>query len=962
MAALLDPFSVLRTLPGGPPGVHLYYYSLKALEEKGIGPISRLPVSIRVILEALVRMCDEVRVKQEDVKRLAQFGSATGDGDVPFMVSRVILQDFTGVPLLVDLAAMRDAVAEKGRSPTSIEPKVPVHLVVDHSVQVDHFGSQEAFQQNLDVEFERNQERYRFLKWGQEAFKTFCIVPPGVGIVHQVNLEHIATVVASEQVEGGLLLYPDTLVGTDSHTTMINGLGVVGWGVGGIEAEAAMLGQPVALQLPEVVGVHMTGRLGEGVTATDLTLRVTQLLRETKVVGKFVEFFGAGASTLSVADRATIGNMAPEYGATMGFFPADEKTLEYLLATGRTPEHVEQVRSYLTAQGLFGIAQSEGPLFSQTLQLDLSTVKPSVAGPKRPQDRLELSQLKNRFAQLLGEPIAEGGYGIPQEKQGAKICVHEGGAFPIEMYTDSGGTEVLQVGNEVIPWSEEEMVTNRPLNLALLEVHGASSLQCDMLLKHGSVVIAAITSCTNTSNPSVMIAAGLLAKKAVEQGLKVNCSIKTSLAPGSRVVTDYLEKSDLQRYLNELGFQLVAYGCTTCIGNSGPLEEKIELAIREHDLITASVLSGNRNFEARIHGAVKANFLMSPPLVVAFAIAGRVDIDLTKEPLGINSQGKAVFLRDIWPSDKEIADVIAATIKPKMFLTRYAHVLEENPVWNAIEVDEAAQYRWDMNSTYIQKPPYFEGFSMDMPEEAAFQKMRCLALLGDCVTTDHISPAGAFRVESTAGQYLLSLGVKPMDFNSYGSRRGNHHVMVRGTLANVRIRNLLAQGTEGGFTKCFSEEHPEGVVTTIFEAAETYAKQGKTLILFAGKDYGMGSSRDWAAKGVALLGVRVVVAVSFERIHRSNLIGMGVLPLQFADPKRYKPEAWQGNVEFSLSGYEEGLNPKQPFLLHVHHADGTEETVQLVSRLDTSLEVEYYRHGGILPYVLRALLAKEATV
>lgn len=963
MTALLDPFSALRELPGSTRGKALYYYSLKALEEKGVGPISRLPVSIRVILEALLRLCDNDRITQDDVKRLAQFGSQAknGNGDVPFMVSRVILQDFTGVPLLVDLAAMRDAIADQDHSPISVEPKVPVHLVVDHSVQVDHYGTKEAFQQNLDIEFQRNQERYRFLKWGQEAFKTFCIVPPGVGIVHQVNLEHIATVVTSEKVDGGLLLYPDTLVGTDSHTTMINGLGVVGWGVGGIEAEAAMLGQPVALQLPEVVGVYLTGSLKEGVTATDLTLRVTQLLREAKVVGKFVEFFGSGASTLSVADRATIGNMAPEYGATIGYFPADEKTLEYLLETGRAPDHVKQVHQYLTAQGLFGIAQSEGILFSQTLKLDLSTVTPSVAGPKRPQDRVELSQLKTRFAKLLGDPIADGGYAIPPAKQRSKICVHEGGAFPIEMYLDSGGTEVLEHGNEVLPWSEEEMVTNRPSTHVLLQSHNDTTLKCDRVLKHGSVVIAAITSCTNTSNPSVMVAAGLLAKKAVELGLKVDPCIKTSLAPGSRVVTDYLEKSDLQQYLNALGFELVAYGCTTCIGNSGPLEENVESAIKEHDLVTASVLSGNRNFEARIHGAVKANFLMSPPLVVAFALAGRVDIDVTKEPLGLTPQGKPVFLRDIWPSDQEINDVIHRTIKPAMFSKRYGRVLEENPVWNEIQVANDAQYPWEKASTYIQKPPYFEGFTIEKPKAVPFEKMRCLALLGDSVTTDHISPAGAFRVESTAGQYLLSLGVKPVDFNSYGSRRGNHNVMVRGTLANVRIRNLLADGKEGGFTKCFSKEHPEGAITTIFEAAEQYAKEGKSLILFAGKDYGMGSSRDWAAKGVALLGVRVVVAVSFERIHRSNLIGMGVLPLEFADPTSFNAESWKGDVQFSLSGYEQGFSPKQTLQLYVHYADGKEETVALTSRLDTTLEVEYYQHGGILPYVLRTLLSKESS-
>lgn len=966
MAALPDSFEILRSLPGRPDH---HYYSLQALEELGIAPISFLPVSIRIVLEALLRHCDGKRVKREDVVNLAKWNTTQpAEGDVPFVVSRVILQDFTGVPLLVDLAAMRDAVSRKGKQAEVVEPQVPVDLVVDHSVQVDRARTDDAFLFNLKVEFDRNQERYIFLKWGQEAFKTFKVVPPGIGIVHQVNLEHIGKVVASHRVEEGVLVYPDTLVGTDSHTTMINGLGIVGWGVGGIEAEAAMLGQPVGLQVPEVIGVHMSGKLREGVTATDLTLRVTELLRAEKVVGKFVEFFGEGAATLSVADRATIANMSPEYGATMGFFPADQKTLDYLRMTGRSEAHIALVKEYLQAQGLFGISKQGQLIFTKTLDLDLDSIRPCVSGPKRPQDRIDLPELKRKFRTLLEATPTAGGYGIPKDKLSPRICVHESGSYPLQDRHDAGGITTLEKG---AIWSEEEMVTNRPMTFAIPEIPPTPTQKetsqdketsedkdtaqddavCDTILTHGSVVIAAITSCTNTSNPSVMIAAGLLAKKAVERGLQVNHTIKTSLAPGSRVVTDYLDKTGLQPYLDKLGFTLVAYGCTTCIGNSGPLDEKMEQAIKENDLIAASVLSGNRNFEARIHSAVKANFLMSPPLVVAFAIAGRVDIDLDKEPLGTDSQGNAVFLRDIWPTTAEVEQAIAQGLQPEMFRRRYGHILDDNPVWKEIAVSGGAKYSWDERSTYIQKPPFFQDFEMELPPHPEFKAMRCLALFGDSVTTDHISPAGAFRSDSPAGQYLLSLGIKPEDFNSYGSRRGNHNVMMRGTFANVRIRNQMADGKEGGFTKLW----PEGKLLPIFDACTTYTDRKVPLIVFAGKDYGMGSSRDWAAKGPALLGVRAVVASSFERIHRSNLIGMGILPLQFIGEETHESMGIKGDELFHLSGFENGFEARQEVTLLVEK-DGQKRPIALLSRLDTPIEIEYFRHGGILPYVLRHII------
>lgn len=945
MVNLVNPFNTLRSLG------KKKYYSLPALAEQGLGNIQRLPVSIRIMLESLLRHCDGDLVTEEDVKRLAKWNpKQTIEGDVPFVVSRVILQDFTGVPLIVDLAAMRDAVASRKQNPTFIEPLVPVDLIIDHSVQVDLAGTVDAFQFNLAIEFERNSERYSFLKWGQNAFKTFSVVPPGIGIVHQVNLEHTATVVTSEKKGENEFLFPDTLVGTDSHTTMVNGLGVLGWGVGGIEAEAGMLGQPIFMETPEVIGVHLSGKLQKGVTATDLTLFITELLRKEKVVGKFVEFFGEGASSLTVADRATIANMSPEYGATVGFFPVDENSLEYLRMTGRSEEHIKEVKDYLVAQKLFGMPKKGEIDFTKVLEVNLDQIKTCVSGPKRPQDRIDLPDLKEKFRDLLVAPIPTG-YGRSLDKV-PKVSLHADENFSLKDKHATGGTSFLGV-DASRNWGEAEMVTNRPITYAVVNPGYFVKKGEEAILSHGSVVIAAITSCTNTSNPTVMMAAGLLAKKAVERGLKVNNMVKTSLAPGSRVVTDYLEKTGLQKYLDILGFQLVAYGCTTCIGNSGPLEENIEHAIKHYNIVAASVLSGNRNFEARINSAVKANFLMSPPLVVAFAIAGRVDIDMDNEPLGNDQDGKPVFLRDIWPTSKEIEQVIKEGIQPEMFKKRYSNIYENSPLWKKIDAKTGVQYAWDPKSSYIQKPPYFDDFDIKIPSRKGLTGMRPLALFGDSVSTDHISPAGGFKADSPAGQYLISLGVKESDFNSYGSRRGNHHVMVRGTFANVRLRNKMAGDKEGGYTQLM----PEGTLMSIFEACEIYAQKKVPLIIFAGKDYGMGSSRDWAAKGTALLGVRVVIARSFERIHRSNLIGMGVLPLQFKNDDSFESLGLTGDETFSLLGMEGELIPKQEVALEITK-DGQKSTVKVLSRLDTLKEVEYYKNGGILPFVLRELLKK----
>lgn len=950
MPNLKNPFNTLQTLASN----NYHYYSLPAFEKNGGYKISRLPITIRLMLESLLRNCDGHAITEEDILRLAKWNpqQVSSSEDIPFVVARVILQDFTGVPLLVDLASMRNAMSERKFPAERVEPQVPVDLVIDHSVQVDRARTSDSFLFNLEIEFARNFERYSFLKWGQQAFKTLGIVPPGIGIVHQVNLEYLASVVIKASQGDLTILYPDTLVGTDSHTTMINGLGVLGWGVGGIEAEAAMLGQPVYVQMPEIIGFHLSGQLQEGVTATDLTLRITEILRAENVVGKFIEFFGEGAASLTVADRATIGNMAPEYGATAGFFSVDDKTLEYLKMTGRKEEHIALVKEYLQAQKLYGIPRKGEIDFTKVLDLDLNTVAPCVSGPKRPQDRINLPTLKQRFQDLIAAPISKDGYGKSGNEISIQVGVHTGISFAESILLPEGGKPSLENGKTT--WSESEMVTNRPLTKSVVNPGYLEKSNYDSILKHGSIVIAAITSCTNTSNPSVMIGAGLLAKKAVERGLKVNPMIKTSLAPGSRVVTDYLEKTGLQKHLDELGFQLVAYGCTTCIGNSGPLDEHIEKAVKEHDLIVASVLSGNRNFEARIHSAVKANFLMSPPLVVAFALAGRVDIDMDKEPLGYDKEGKPVFLREIWPSSQEIHQTMLKGIEPSMFKQRYANVMDDNQIWKEISVMEGPLYEWDPNSTYIQNPPYFDGVTENIPSaHEELKNMRPLALFGDSVTTDHISPAGAFKADSPAGKYLLSLGVKERDFNSYGSRRGNHHVMVRGTFANVRLRNKMVEGKEGGYTKLL----PDNTLMTIFDACEIYRQRKTPLIIFAGKDYGMGSSRDWAAKGTALLGVKVVVAKSFERIHRSNLIGMGVLPLEFQPGECYESLGITGSETFTVYGIEDHLKPKQEVILDIQH-EGQNRQAKLISRLDTQSEIEYFRHGGILPFILRKYLKR----
>jgi aconitate hydratase len=882
-----DPLGVLSSFDFG-AGRTGRFLSLPALEAKGLGPVSRLPVSIRVVLESLVRNLDGKRVHERDVRALAAWKPrAERVDEIPFVVSRVLLQDFTGVPLLVDLAAMRSAMQRDGKDPRRVEPLVPVDLVVDHSVQVDAWGSAAALRDNLALEFRRNRERYAFLKWGTQAFEKLRIVPPGIGICHQVNLEFLASVVDERD---GVFLY-DTLLGTDSHTTMVNGIGVLGWGVGGIEAEAAMLGQPSTFLTPDVVGVHVHGELPEGATGTDVVLAVTELLRGRNVVGKFVEFHGEGAARLPAAERATIANMAPEYGATTGFFPPDEQTMRYLMATGRSQGHVDAVRAYLKAQGTFGIPRRGECDYSEVVDLDLARIQPSVAGPKRPQDRIPLPEVKGRFAELLSRADATG-YGRPAAERGRRH-----------------------------------------------ELSGAAA-------GHGDVVIAAITSCTNTSNPSVMLAAGLLARKAAERGLRPPPWVKTSLAPGSRVVSHYLEKTGLQRHLDALGFQVVGYGCTTCIGNSGPLDPRLEKLLADHDLVAASVLSGNRNFEARIHPGVKANFLMSPPLVVAYALAGTVDRDLTREPLGRGKDGAEVFLRDVWPTSEEVAALLEHATEPEDYRRNYAR-FDQNPEWNALEVAGGRLYRWDPRSTYIQEPPYLMAPPRPPGDVAG---ARALAIFGDSVTTDHISPAGSIPEGAPAGQYLVSQGVKPADFNSYGSRRGNDRVMVRGTFANVRIRNLMVPGVEGGVTRL----QPSGERMSIYDAAVEYEKRAVPLVVIAGQEYGTGSSRDWAAKGTALLGVRAVIARSFERIHRANLAGMGVLPCQLPDGVSAEALGLDGTETFDLLGLQR-LQPRQAARLVIRRRDGRTDEVALTVRIDTPIEAEYVRAGGILRYVLRQI-------
>jgi aconitate hydratase len=956
-----DEFKTLKKFDAG-KGREGFLFSLPALEEQGIGKISRLPVSIRIVLEAVLRNCDGKKVRRKDVEALANWNAKSpANEEIPFVVARIVLQDFTGVPLVVDLAAMRSAVKRLGGDPKIIEPLVPVDLVVDHSVQVDFFGSARALELNLDMEFKRNRERYQFLKWGQQAFKTFQLIPPGIGIVHQVNLEYLAKGVLSSRSStlNSQLFFPDTLVGTDSHTTMINGLGVVGWGVGGIEAEAGMLGQPVYFLTPEVVGVHMSGQLREGVTATDLVLHITQLLRAQKVVGKFVEFYGEGAASLPVPDRATIGNMSPEYGATMGYFPIDQESVDYLRATGRTEEQCLAFENYFRAQKMFGMPLKGEIDYSIGIDLDLADVQPSVAGPKRPQDRINLPDLEKTFRELLEKPVRDGGYGKQNVDLRQKHLVELNGSAPRngEMAsTDKQEDQGINPGDEL---NKIEMIANRPTPDPGKEIEAESSdvfTQGRTHVGHGSVLIAAITSCTNTSNPSVMIAAGLLAKKAVERGLHVDPAVKTSLAPGSRVVSDYLHKTGLQKYLDELGFNLVGYGCTTCIGNSGPLHPNIEKTIHKYDLVAASVLSGNRNFEARVHQHIKANFLMSPPLVVAFALAGRVHINLVREPLGKDRNGKQVFLRDLWPSLSEIRDVLQTALAPETFRKLYRDFADQNPKWNDIPSSTGDIYQWDEKSDYIHEPPFFEKFSMEPGHIEEIRGARALGIFGDTVTTDHISPAGAIKESSPAGKYLMSRGIQPRDFNSYGSRRGNDLVMTRGTFANVRIKNLMVPGTEGGVTKYFANGEAEEM--SIFDAAMKYAKTSTPLVILAGHEYGTGSSRDWAAKGTRLLGVKAVVAASFERIHRSNLVGMGVLPLQFPDGTTAQSLGLDGSEVFSIVGLSETTKPGQTVTLEVEGKDRQKRSVPVKVRIDTPIEIDYYRHGGILPFVLRQLLSR----
>ncbi len=936
-----DPFGARATLETKSGPVTLY--RLDQLEKEGIGDISRLPYSIKVLLEAALRQCDGLEITQDDVVSLANWNARTRSTqrELPFKPARVVMQDFTGVPAVVDLTALRATMARLGGDPKRINPQIPVDLVIDHSVQVDRFGSLFALLYNAEREFERNRERYEFLKWGAEAFDNFRVVPPATGIVHQVNLEYLAKVVRTRpfgspgtpwhplapdgatagvtaprhvgaqgkwggdaRSTGEVVAFPDSLVGTDSHTTMINGLGVVGWGVGGIEAEAVVLGQPYYMLTPQVVGFRLSGELPEGATATDLVLRVTEMLRAHGVVGKFVEFYGSGLSRLSLPDRATIANMAPEYGATMGFFPVDAETLRYLSGTGRSDELVDLVKCYTKEQGLFRRDDTPDPEFTETLELDLSTVEPSLAGPKRPQDRVTLSDMKRAFNRVLTAPASKTGIGLPE--------------------------------------AEREHVAT------ISNAYTGTSFQ----MKHGSVVIAAITSCTNTSNPSVMIGAGLLAKKAVERGLKVKPWVKTSLAPGSKVVSNYLEASGLLPYLEALRFHVVGYGCTTCIGNSGPLPEAITAAIKEHNLVAAAVLSGNRNFEGRVNPHVQANYLASPPLVVAYALAGTVDIDLTAEPLGHDPNGQPVYLKDIWPSQEEIQAQIARSISPEMFKAQYADVFEGNETWKEVPVSSGELYAWDPDSTYIQEPPFFIDLTPEEPALEPIQGARVLALLGDSVTTDHVSPAGAIPADSPAARYLITHGVKVTEFNTFGSRRGNHEVMMRGTFGNIRIRNQLVPGVEGGYTRY----HPTGERMSIYDAAMRYQQDDTPLIVIAGKEYGTGSSRDWAAKGTLLLGVRAVLAESYERIHRSNLIGMGVLPLQFKAGENAGTLGLTGHEAYDVAGIDDGLQSLQEVIVRARDDAGKETVFTMTVRIDSPIEVKYYRNGGILHAVLRDML------
>ena len=883
-------------------GKEYVIYRLDALEKAGLVDLKRLPFSIRVVLEAALRQCNDREITQADVRNIAAWTPKGARPGIPFLPARVVMQDFTGVPAVVDLAAMRAAVARLGGDPKKINPLVPVDLVIDHSVQVDFFATADALNRNTEMEFLRNKERYEFLKWGQQAFSNFRVVPPMTGIVHQVNLENLAEVVMTKVDGKDTLAFPDTLVGTDSHTTMINGLGVVGWGVGGIEAEAVMLGQPMDMLLPDVIGFKLYGKLPEGVTATDLVLTVTQMLRKKGVVDKFVEFFGPGLETMSLTDRATIANMAPEYGATMGFFPVDAETLRYLHLTGRSEEVIARTEAYMRAQGLFRDASTPDPEFTDTLELDLGTVVPSLAGPKRPQDRVPMSELKETFEKALVAPVKERGFEL-----------------------------------------KPEALTRE----ATFGANGGS-----MQMKHGAVVIAAITSCTNTSNPSVLVAAGLVAKKAVEKGLTVKPYVKTSLAPGSRVVTEYLNKAGLIEPLSKLGFNVIAYGCTTCIGNSGPLPGEVAKAVTGSDLVAAAVISGNRNFEGRVHPLVKANFLASPPLVVAYALAGTVDIDLVNEPLGSGADGSPVYLKDVWPTQAEIAEAVEASVRREMFQEKYADVFGGSDMWKDIKVTGGDLYEWDENSTYIHHPPYFQTLSLKAGGIAGIQSARVLAMFGDSITTDHISPAGNIAVDSPAGKFLQEKDVAPAYFNSYGARRGNDQVMARGTFANIRLKNVLVAPKEGNWTR----HHTTGEVMSIFDAAMKYQAEGVPSIVIAGKEYGTGSSRDWAAKGPMLQGVKAVIAESFERIHRSNLVGMGVLPLRFHEGQNAESLGLDGSEVFDIEGLNDKIQPKAELTVKAKKADGSVVEFQATALLNTDVEVNYYRNGGILHTVLRNLV------
>jgi aconitate hydratase len=900
---LTDPFGARDTLSlaSGDVGI----YRLSRLEDQGIAAVSRLPYSIRVLLEAVLRSCDGYEVTQEDVTNLAKWKAAKpAELEIPFKPARVVLQDFTGVPCVVDLAAMRDGMRALGGDPKKINPLIPVDLVIDHSVQVDFFGQADSLARNVEIEFQRNKERYEFLRWGQQALDNFRVVPPNTGIVHQVNLEFLANVVFKGKDFKGVVAYPDSLVGTDSHTTMINGLGVLGWGVGGIEAEANMLGQPLYMLMPEVVGFDLTGVLPPGSTATDMVLRVTEILRKEGVVNKFVEFYGSGVSGMSLADRATIANMAPEYGATMGFFPVDNETLHYMRRTGRSEETVQLVDRYMKEQGLFRTDAPSSIEYTKVLKLDLSTIEPSLAGPKRPQDRVPLKTVKTSFAQALSAPIATRGFGLTAEQLPATATVINNGHT-----TDIG---------------------------------------------HGAVVIAAITSCTNTSNPSVMLGAGLLAKKAVARGLTVKSFVKTSLAPGSRVVTDYLTKAGVLEPLAKLGFHVVGYGCTTCIGNSGPLPEDVSSAITAGNLVAAAVLSGNRNFEGRVNPHTRANYLASPALCVAYAIAGTMDIDFDKEPIGMDPDGKPVFFNEIWPTQEEVQATINAAVLPEMFITQYKTAFTDNEAWNSIPITPGELYQWDDASTYIQRPPFLEGITLDVGSIKPITGARVLAVLGDSVTTDHISPAGAITKDGPAGRFLQEKNVGVRDFNSYGARRGNDRVMVRGTFANIRIRNQMTPGIEGGVTKLL----PEGEVMSIYDAAMSYKSKKTPLVILAGAEYGTGSSRDWAAKGTLLLGIKVVIAVSYERIHRSNLVGMGVLPLQFAAGETAQTLGLTGEEIFDFTALDDSLKPRSTIEVVATAPDGTKKAFHAMVRIDTPVEIDYYRNGGILPTVLRKLASE----